>query len=193
MNGFHLHIRYIAPPTIVPMVVCDRMASMSEVEHNKTFRLDIEASRLLAQEAKDRNASANAIINRLILKSLKRERALSALKTIHVPSLTMRLVTESLPDERMAEIGREMAEDVLLKDIPFEVSGCMSTQSVLDTMKLLYEVHESELDGRKVVFLVHYSGAKWSLLCGSFWKALFASVGTKVDFSTDDNAVVFKF
>ncbi len=104
----------------------------------------------------------------------------------------MRAITEELSDEKMAEIGKEMANDVLLKDLPIRVSGTMSPESILETIRLLYEVHESENDGRRIVFLVHYSGSKWSMLCGSFWKAIFASVGKNVDFSTDDNAVVFR-
>ena len=166
---------------------------MQEVEHNKTFRLNAEASHLLEQEARDRNISVNAVVNRLILNNLKRDRALCAVKRIHVPSQSVRLVTEGLSGEKMAEIGKELANDVVLRNLPIGVAGTMSGESVLETMKLLYEVHESGPDGRKLVFLVHYAGSKWSLLCGSFWKALFASAGTSVEFSTDDNAVAFKF
>ena len=116
---------------------------MQEVEHNKTFRLNIEAYHLLEQEARDRNLSANAVINNLILNNLKRDRALCAVKRIHVPSQSIRLVTEGLSDERMSEIGRELANDMVLRDLPIGVSGTMSAESVLETMKLLYEFHES--------------------------------------------------
>jgi len=93
----------------------------------------------------------------------------------------------------MSEIGKELANDIVLRDLPVTVSGTLTAESVLETMKLLYEVHESEFNGRKLIFVVHYAGSKWSLLCASFWKALFASAGTNVDFSIDDNAVAFKF
>ena len=102
---------------------------------------------------------------------------MSALKVVNIPSVTLRLATEELSDEKMAEIGKKAAGDVLLRDLPLEVSGTMTTESVLETMKLLYEVHESEFDGKKVVFLAHYSGAKWSVFAGTFWKAIFASAG----------------
>ena len=51
-------------------------APSGNVEHksNRTFTLGIEASRILAQEAKDRNVSANAIITELILQNLRGER-----------------------------------------------------------------------------------------------------------------------
>ncbi|MGA2874693.1 MAG: hypothetical protein ABSE82_04045 [Nitrososphaerales archaeon] len=169
------------------------MAHSLELEHNKTFRLSNEASRLLEQEANDRNESANAIINRLIMKNLKTERAMNAVKVIHAFSQTIRALSEEVSNERMAEMGKELANDVVLRDLPIRVSGTMSAESILDTIKSIYEVHESEHDGRKMVFIVHYAGSKWSSLCGSFWKAMFESVGTKVELAIDDNAVVFKF
>jgi len=59
-------------------------------------------------------------------------------------------------------------------------------------MKLYDDCSESKSNGRMVLILAHYAGPKWSLLVGTFWKTLFASVGIDVKFSFDDNAVVFE-
>ena len=165
----------------------------AEETRNKTFRLKLAASNLLDQEAGDRGLSDNVIINELILKDLRRERGLRSLKPIQADSLTIRLLAEEVSEEKIVEIGEKTANDVLLRDVPFEVTGSMSSESIVQTMKLYYDCSESKYSGRRILIVAHYAGSKWSLLVGTFWKTLLASVGSDVKFSIDDNAVVFEF
>ena len=160
---------------------------------NRTFRLENSSSHLLEQEALDRNISANSVVNELIQKDLMRDRGFRAVRMIHAPALTLNLLTKDLPDDVVTEAAEKAANDALLRDVTIEVGQSMSAESILKTIKLLYDCSETEYDGRGKIIAAHYAGQKWSLFLGTLWKALFASVGCNAKFSADDNAVIFEF
>ena len=157
------------------------------------FALDI-----LEQDAKGRNVSANEVINDLILHELSQGTILKSRKMVRINLLTLKLLTEALTDEKIVEIGEEMANDALQKDLPFEVAGELSLAAVQKTMRFLsghwpFEYSEVEHEGKKVIILAHYVGRRYSLLLGTYWKARLQSVGAKVDYSFDNDAVIFRF
>jgi len=127
------------------------------------------------------------------MKKLKGERGLRTLKPILVVPFTLKLLTLDIPDEKIIEIGEKTAEDVLVRRIPDELEGETSPKTVLDMMKIYCDVRESVHNGKKVVILAHYAGAKGSLLIGSFYRKLFSLAGEKVEFSGDENAIIFEF
>jgi predicted DNA-binding ribbon-helix-helix protein len=165
---------------------------------NKTFRLDRSKFDSLARAAKQRNVSPNEVVTELIAEDLDKEHFLSALKMLRVSSLMLKLITEAVPDEKIIEIGERLANDVLQRNLPFEVAGDLSKDSILKTMKYFagahsYEFSEAEHEGKKVVILAHYVGRSYSLLIATYWESLLASIGVNVSFLIDDSAVVLKF
>ena len=91
------------------------MIPLTKIEHhkaeettNKTFRLEFPATHLLEQEMEDRNLSANAIVNELILKDLRRDRGLRASKPVCAASLIIRLLAEEISEEKVIEIGEKL-------------------------------------------------------------------------------------
>jgi hypothetical protein len=160
---------------------------------NKTFRLDKSAARLLEQESKERDLSANAIVNELILKNLRREREFRSMRTFPVSVQTLRILTEELSDEKVVEIGKRLVNDELLKEFYFRIIGNMTPENILQAMKRNYETTEAEHGGKKVLILALYAGRKWSLLTGILWQTILASAGMEVKFSADENAVIFEY
>ena len=165
---------------------------------SKTFRLDRSEFDILAREARERNVSPNEVVNELIAQDLDREHFLRPMRMIKASSLMLKLITEAVPDEKIIEIGERLADDTLQKNLPCEVVGELSQESILKTMKYFagahsYEYTLTEHEGKKIVILAHYVGRSYSLLCATYWKALFATIGEKVSFSIDDSAVVLKF
>ena len=165
---------------------------------NKTFRLDRSEFDTLVREAKERNVSPNEIVSELIEQDLDREHYLRALKTLRVSSLMLKLITEAIPDEKIVEIAEKLASDALERNLPFEIAGDLSQESIVKTMKFFagahsYEYAETEHEGNKVIILAHYVGRSFSLLLGTFWTSLLSSIDKKASFSIDDSAVVMKF
>ncbi len=131
---------------------------------NKTFRLDELTCEILEREAIDRNVSVNEMINELILKEFSQGTIFKSRKIIRVNLLTLQLITEALPDEKIIEIGEKIASDALLKDLPLEIAGDASLKAIQKTMKFLaghwdFEYSEVEHAGKKVIILAHYVGA----------------------------------
>ena len=165
---------------------------------NKTFRLDELTCEILEREAIDRNVSVNEMINELILKEFGQGTIFKSRKIIRVNLLTLQLITGALPDEKIIEIGEKIASDALLKDLPLEIAGDASFEAIQKTMKFLaghwaFEYSEVEHAGKKVIILAHYVERSYSLLLGTYWKTLLLSTGAKVDFSADNDAVLFRF
>lgn len=164
-----------------------------EDEHtiNRTIRLSKQAAALLEKESRDRATSENTVVNDLIMRNLRAERGTRQLKMVHLNSMVVKELLESLSDEKIIEIGKNEANDVLERNVLLEVDGIVSPKSVLDVMKLYHDVSESEYNGKKIVIMAHYAGKKYSLLAGTMYKTLFALAGATVEFSIDDNAIIF--
>ena len=165
---------------------------------NKSFRLDELESNALEQEAKDRNISASDVVSELISHELVRGRILRSRRMHQVSSLTLRLITEALPDEKIIEIAERIANDALQQDLPFEITGETSLEAIQKTMMFLaghwsFEYNVVEHEGKKVIILAHYVSRSYSLLLGTYWKALLHSVGTDVILSVDNDAVLLRF
>lgn len=158
---------------------------------NRTIRLSRQAATLLEKESKDRATSENTVVNDLIMRNLRAERGTRQLKMVHLNSMIVRELLESLSDEKIIEIGKNEANDVLERDVLLEIDGIVSPKSVLDAMKLYHDVSEAEYNGKKIVIVAHYAGKKYSLLAGIMYKTLFALTGAAVEFSIDDNAIIF--
>lgn len=166
----------------------------ADFEHttNRTFRLLRSAALLLDKESREEGKSVNAIINQLIMKDLRADRADRQLNPVLLPSICVRELIENIPDEKIVEVANDCAKDALMRYVLLEVDGVASAKSVFDTMRLYNDVTVTENDGKKIAILAHYAGVKYSLFSGTMYKTLFAQVGAKVEFSTDDNAVVFE-
>ena len=175
----------------------DRIATQRKTRP-KSFRIDEHACTLLEQPAKDRNLNTSDVINDLLLHELGEEEILKSRKTIRVNLLTLKLITEALSEKKIIEIGEKLANDALLIGLPFEIAGETSPTSIQQTMKFLarhwsFEYSEVEHEGKKVVILAHYVGRNYSLLLGTYWKAFLSSVGTSVNLSIDNDAVLLRF
>ena len=160
---------------------------------NRTFRLDIPAIRLLEQEAKEKGLSTNTIVNRLILRNLRRERELRTSRTFSVTAQTLRLLTEELSDEKIIEIGKKLAKDDIRQSFYKEVFGEMTPDAIIDAMKRNHDSSESEHGKRKILILALYAGRKWALLEGIVYQTLLASAGLETKFSVDENSVIFEY
>ena len=170
----------------------------NEPSTSKTFRLHKSKIDILEREATERNVSPNEIVTELIGQELGKEHALRGLKTMRVSSLMLKQITEVIPEEKVIEIGQNLANDALERNLPVEITGQLSMPSVLETMKYFsgahsYEYSETEHEGSKVIVLAHYVGKKYSVLIATFWKTLLTSIGVNITCSVDDNAVVLKF
>ena len=62
---------------------------------------------------------------------------------VRVNSLTLKLITEALPDEKIIEIGERIANDALEKDLTFEITGEVSREAIQ---------RDDEVLGRTLVF-----------------------------------------
>ena len=157
---------------------------------HRTFRFEREAMEILEQESKERRQSENSIVNQLILKNLKAERIHRRLREVHLHAMTARALLEETSDEKIIEVATSDANDPVLKNIFVEVGGIFSADSILDKMKLFYDVSWTEHDGRKIVIVAHFGGRKYSLLIGTMFENLFKLTGKEVDLAIDENAVV---
>ena len=89
----------------------------------KTFRLDKRAFDLLEQEASKNGRSTNDIINRLVLRELEGERLLRPLKLVRISSQSLKLFTQALSQEKIAEIGQEVASGVITDSLSMQSAG----------------------------------------------------------------------
>ena len=139
-----------------------------------------------------RKASTNAIVNDLILKHLLLERKLRPQKVLLLTSSSVGSYIEDVADERIIEQTEKNAKNEVVREAFTDASGKLTTQSIIDSMKLMREVDEVEHGNEKVLILSHYGGHKWALSEETFWKTLFASVGVGANSSHDDNIVIFR-
>jgi len=157
----------------------------------KTFRLEKSAIDLLEQEAIDRGISTNSVLNDIILNNLKRERKLRPVKTAIVNTHMIRRLADSLAEDALVKIAEGNSNNALIRRIASDEGGTLTVQSVLETMKLIEDVSISSEGQKKFVILGHFAGEKWSVVQATFWKSLFRAAGANVDYSCDENAVIF--
>lgn len=158
---------------------------------NRTFRLLKSAADVLEQVSRDRSLSENAIINELIMKNLRVETVERQLKPVSLPAMTFRALFEKLPAEKVIEVAKNDANDGLIRNVFIEADGVLSPKSILRAMKTHHDVSETHYDGKMKVVLAHYAGRNYSLLVGTMYQTLFALAGLKVEFSIDEDGVLF--
>ena len=166
----------------------------------KTFRLDKHAFDLLEQEASKNGRSTNDIINRLVLRELEGERLLRPLKLVRISSQSLKLFTQALSQEKIAEIGQDVASGVITDSLSMQSAGDgpLSYESMIKMMKLFvaartFEMSETTHGKQKVVIMYHNINRNYSVFLASYWKVLFAKADIRTTFTMDDDAVVIKF
>ena len=80
---------------------------------------------------------------------------------------------------------------MVIANMPSELYGGGSYESVVRTMKVLHDVLETESNGKRVLVMSHFAGRKYSLLVGIMYETLFARYGARVKFVTNENHVTF--
>ena len=165
---------------------------------NKTFRLDQTACTILEREAYNRNTSVNEVIRNLIVQELGQTEILKPRKMHRISTHALQLITQSVPEQRIIEIGEQLANDSLMGDLPLEIDGNLSPKAVQETMKFLcttfsLDYSEFSSEGKKFIIISHYINRNYSLMHVAFWKTLLTKAGAAFSYSLDNDAVVFKF
>ena len=114
----------------------------------------------------------------------------------------MKLLTESIPEDRIVEIAKTYAMDPfsssVLRQMKAELSNSDNiNNNVLDLMKSLckhsnYQFNEFDEDSRRFLVIAHNGGHKWSLFLANYWSIVLENFGLENKATPNDVAVIFE-
>jgi hypothetical protein len=173
---------------------------LKEKSLNRAFRLKESELQALQEEARQRNVNVNTIINELVAKHVHLDRLIKRSHPVTLTAFQLRLLAEAIPQDKIIELAKETADDVVLPHHHFalEVTGDRSPRGILQALKILctytgmYEYSEEDYDGKKTVILVHDFGKNWSLYLSTLWKILLSRAGAEMKTFVSEKAVVFE-
>ena len=134
----------------------------------RTIRIPQKLDSLLEKDADNKRVSTNSLISSIITKYAEWDRYSELLQFVSLPPDMLKLFVESLEDEKIIEIGRQLASRHVQEFIMFWYKK-ISLSTFFDAMALScryggmakYEMEKTE-ERTFIVTMHHNLGIKWS-------------------------------
>lgn len=169
----------------------------SERDVARSFRLSKRAFEGLELVAREKNTTVNSVLREIVDQYVDYEYTCTKMKVIHVDATFLRFLTDAVPKEKLIEFAKTYANTIEGGTSLSEPSDG-SFESIMHALKIQCKYNSEKLvemthDSKKVAIIVHEVGLNFSLFIANYYKALFASIGVKVECTADENAAVLRF
>jgi hypothetical protein len=163
----------------------------------RSFRLSRRGYEGLQNVAKERNTTVNSILNELVEQYIDYEYEVSRQKVMHIAVPFLKFLTDRVPKEELIQFGRNFARTIE-GGVVLRQYQSLQLESLIGIVRIYCKYNsirlvETRHDSKRILIMVHEVGLNYSHFSGSYYKALFEIIGTKVDYTADENAVVFTF
>ena len=163
----------------------------------RTVRLDEELDLALRNRAKDERVTVNSLVNRAIWKFIEWDLPSEKIGMVDVSPVTVGKLMNEIDDERLVELGRQIAGEVVKPFTEYLYGEFSVDSSILFFKRMSHYAGrgvfgDKTVNGKHVLVIKHNLGQKWSRYSGGVFEGVFGDLlgkKTKVNY-TDDLCMV---
>lgn len=159
-----------------------------------TFRLPRHRIRMLKQEARNQQLTANALANKIIGNYFDFNLVASSSGMMPFPKMLLKAMIDQLEDEEIAALCKSTAQSELL-DLVYVKRNEFTLETFLDTMLTWmrfsgFPYNETFDDEKRIIAIHHNMGAKWSRFMKGCLELVFSKLAVRTYFEGSDGILI---
>jgi hypothetical protein len=168
-------------------------------DHDRTvtrsFRISEKSLKALEEEAHRQNISVGTLVNQQLLSYAEFERYFRRLGLIKISLSTFQRVLKAATDDGIAIAGAETGSDnprsiILAKHGELNLNSVIDYLTILSEFGGLFEFGEVEVDGKRMITLLHSLGPRGSVFFSNYMKALFEGIDFTPRITSSEHSVL---
>lgn len=167
---------------------------------NRSFRISEKAYRALEEGAVKGKVSLNTFVNQLFLEYAEFDRFASKVHPLDLPGPLLRLVFDAVPEDKMVNVAKAWASNVLFKQQILEMTGSFAREGVIQAMKMVANHARLEYsdivdhNGKRTFTIIHHLGRNYSLFGAITAETVLQSMGSgPVKYQVSEDSIMVEW